>query len=158
MIVVPFLVTSIHVETILNIYHFITCCVHLHIDINSNWVKQYPTKWVALECAEALQWTIARSGFLYWKCRIAFEPHGKGVKQRLFRAVTYQTWAVSFEVSAAFSSYPSYFLWSSTWIFFLPPIFLIMTFVLTTLSLNFALVRQWQWHHWTLHLLSSTLA
>ena len=34
-IVVAFLVTSIHVETILNTHHFITC-VHLHIGINSN--------------------------------------------------------------------------------------------------------------------------
>ena len=40
-IVVPvaFLITSIHVEMILNIHHFITCCVHLHIGINIIWLK-----------------------------------------------------------------------------------------------------------------------
>ena len=38
-IIVALRVTSIHVETILNTNHFITCCVHLHIDINSTWVK-----------------------------------------------------------------------------------------------------------------------
>ena len=36
-IAVAFLVTSILVETILNIHHFITCSVHLHIDINKIW-------------------------------------------------------------------------------------------------------------------------
>ena len=29
------MITSIPVETILNTHHFITCCVHLHIDTNS---------------------------------------------------------------------------------------------------------------------------
>ena len=38
-IAVAFLVISIPVETILNIHHFTTRCVHLHIGINSNWLK-----------------------------------------------------------------------------------------------------------------------
>ena len=33
---ITFWVTSIHVETILNTYHFITCCVYLHIGIDNN--------------------------------------------------------------------------------------------------------------------------
>ena len=35
-IALAFRVTSIHVETILNTHHFITCCVYLHIGIGSN--------------------------------------------------------------------------------------------------------------------------
>ena len=34
-IAIAFQVTSIPEETILNIHHFITCCVYLHIDTNS---------------------------------------------------------------------------------------------------------------------------
>lgn len=45
------------------------------------------------------------------------------------------------EVSTTLSSYPSYFLQSSTWRLFLPSIFPIVAFSLTTLSFNFAFVR-----------------
>ena len=34
-IVVVSMIASIPVETILNTHHYITCCVHLHIDTNS---------------------------------------------------------------------------------------------------------------------------
>ena len=34
-IAIAFQVTSIPVETILNIHYFITCCVYLHIGIDS---------------------------------------------------------------------------------------------------------------------------
>lgn len=43
--------------------------------------------------------------------------------------------------ASALSSYPSYFLRSRSWRLFLPPIFPIVAFICTTLSLNFAFVR-----------------
>ena len=42
-IAITFQVTSIPVETILITHHFITCCVYLHIGINSIWLQNLPT-------------------------------------------------------------------------------------------------------------------